>query len=795
MQAQWRHVLLGCAVAGLAASPDWRSVPVVALLAFTALVGLRGGVELATGAGLVVLAAGVVGDARIKHLDAMPLADLAGRRADVRGHVVARPRLRDGERWEIRARVAAEPGGDRQLTQLEGRGRPPAVEIGDELAARGVATRVAGPAGETGSSSDAYARHLQREGVRLRMRGHAWPTGRRRGGLAGFVDSIRRRSDRAMALGLPRELSALLRGMVLGGDAGLSRATVDDFRVTGLSHILAVSGANVLLLVVLVQAIAAAFGLGRLVRIVVPALLVLLYVPLCGAQPSVLRAGVMGLAGLAALAASRPRTRWYAMLLAAAVLLAWNPRATADVGAQLSFAAVAGIALFASTIGARLGRLPRWLAEAASVTVAATIATAPLTAFHFGTVSLVSLVSNVVAAPLIGPIVWLGSLSAAFGQFAPAVSALLNGANIFLLAALAALAKALAQVPFAQVRWDGFGAEWLAGSVIVTALAALWLHRARGAPVSRRRTARAGMPVTLAGAERQYRAALALAGVLTCLAALAAKGPSGGDRPLAVQRPAVVFLDVGQGDAVLLLGRDGCEALIDGGPPGAGLAGKLRAYGVRSLELAVATHAQNDHHGGLAELARASKPRVTGLLDGGGPAVPPDFERMRGVLRAARARIATGVAGTGWQCGRDLALEVVGPAPLAPGRRPPDDPNVRALVIEATVGRLRLLTSGDAESPQLLRLPLRHADVFKVPHHGSRDDGLARVLERVDPEAAVVCVGRGNRYGHPAATTLRALESVDRVARTDVNGDVAVSPGARGEGVKIQVERTGEGGM
>jgi competence protein ComEC len=143
------------------------------------------------------------------------------------------------------------------------------------------------------------------------------------------VDRIRVRSEDALAFGLGSEQAALLRGMILGGDAGIPESTANDFRVAGLSHILAVSGQNVLLIVILVQAMLMAAGAGRRWRITLPAIIIVIYVGLCGAQASVIRAGVMGLAGLAAIAASRASARVYTLLLAAIVVLAWNPRATA----------------------------------------------------------------------------------------------------------------------------------------------------------------------------------------------------------------------------------------------------------------------------------------------------------------------------------------------------------------------------------------------------------------------------------------------------------------------------------
>src|SRR3954451_24876175 len=149
--------------------------------------------------------------------------------------------------------------------------------------------------------------------------------------------------------------------------------------------------------------------------------LIAAYVPLAGAGPSLQRAGVMGAAGFVAMAVGRPASRWYALELAAAVTLVLNPRVAGDAGWQLSFAAVAGILLLAGPIQRALGALPRVLAEGVAVTVAATVATAPLIAHHFGSISLAGLLANVVALPVVALVMWVGMIQVALGQLAAVV--------------------------------------------------------------------------------------------------------------------------------------------------------------------------------------------------------------------------------------------------------------------------------------------------------------------------------------------------------------------------------------
>ena len=190
--------------------------------------------------------------------------------------------------------------------------------------------------------------------------------------------------------------------------------TKEDFRRAGLSHLLAVSGQNVTLLALLAMPLMAALGIPLRERLVWVLGLIVVYVPLAGAGPSIQRAGVMGAVGVLATLAGRRASRLYALLLALGVTLAIDPGVAADVGWQLSFAAVTGIFLLAAPLRGRSrpGSGPeRWrraLAEGAAVTIAATLATAPLIAFHFETLSTTTLVANLLAMPAVAPAMWLG---------------------------------------------------------------------------------------------------------------------------------------------------------------------------------------------------------------------------------------------------------------------------------------------------------------------------------------------------------------------------------------------------
>src|SRR4051794_36520696 len=263
----------------------------------------------------------------------------------------------------------------------------------------------------------------------------------------GHRDQIRARAERALGSGMPAREAALARGFVLGEDKRIDPATVEDFRRSGLSHLLAVSGQNVALLALLAMPLLALLGMPLRTRLLWIVAAIAVYVPLAGGGPSIVRAGVMGALTLLAMFAGRRASRLYGLAIAAIVTLAIDPRIGADVGWQLSFAAVLGILAIAQplrrTIASRLGSggLRGALAEGVAVTVAATLATAPLIAFHFGELSVVSLFANLLALPAVAPAMWLGMLTSIGAQVPGFPAAVPNAVAAPLLAYIAAVAS------------------------------------------------------------------------------------------------------------------------------------------------------------------------------------------------------------------------------------------------------------------------------------------------------------------------------------------------------------------
>ncbi len=599
------------------------------------------------------------------------------------------------------------------------------------------------------------------------------------------ADAIRERAEAGLGRGMPAREAELARGFVLGEDDGIDSDTEEDFRRAGLSHLLAVSGQNVALLGLLALPLLAALGIPLRERLVWIAALIAVYVPLAGAGPSIQRAAVMGVAGLLATLAGRRASRLYALTLALALTLAVDPGVAADVGWQLSFAAVAGIFILASPLrrvfAMRLGAGPlrAALAEGAAVTIAATVATAPLIAFHFETLSTTTLVANLLAMPAVAPAMWLGMASAAAAQVPGLPLEPLNWLAALLLAYIAQVAAWCGGPPWAQVHVNLGGAGLAASYLGLVGLVVAW-HRLRRHRRLARRAAGAGSsypdrrpsgarPRPWLGS-RAVPAALAVLAVAVLAANLLLSPGHGGSAPRPGLR--VEFLDVGQGDAILLQPAAAAPILVDGGPPGDDLAAKLEAAGVSRLAAAVVTHDQSDHAAGIVELlGRLPLDRLVYARAG---------RELTGAARAAGAAPLKIAAGAQVRSG-SLRLQVLWPPRELLGAQSAGvDPNELALVLLARWHDFSLLLTADAEA-EAVPLNPGPIDVLKVAHHGSEDAGLSALLDRIRPRLAVISVGAGNSYGHPTAATLGTLAAhAVPTLRTDRDGTVtlAVRPGS-----------------
>ena len=728
VRGRWPTALVAAICAGLAVA-NWVSPPSLLPLAGAAAALVAAFVAPTSGHRLIACAVSLAllglawGTLRASALDRSALALRVGEAGSARVAVNGPPRLTP---YSVRVpvevrRFAGVVLRERALLEMH-RGRaPPRGAVLEVVRARLVAPR--GP--ETGFDERTW---LARRGIHVVLRADTARIVGRRGGIGGVADRLRAHLERTLEHGARGERLALLRGFVLGDDSELDPGLRQAFRASGLAHMTAVSGQNVAIVAVAIGAVAWLLGIGRIGIHLSAIAAIVAYALAVGWEPSVVRAAVAGCVGSLAWLASRPDDRWHALALGALVLLAWQPASLLEPGFQLSFAAVAAILVVVPRARALADGypIPRSLALGVAVSGACSIVTAPISWAHFGAVAVWSVPANLVAEPAMPAVLTLSLAAAATVPLSPAVAGSLAWLAGWCAAWIAGCARFFASLPHAQAHSP-------------VALVGLGLAIAVAVALSR-------MP-----ARRRTPVAAVAAGAACVLAIgwwATAERPSW-ERPAGLR---VTFLDVGQGDGVLLE-TPRASLLVDQGPPEARVAEQLRRMGIRSLSAIVLTHPQRDHIGGAADVLRGLS--VGTVLH---PAIPSESTDERAALDVATRRHVPVVVirrGDTFRLG-NLTLRVLWPDDPGP---PGDDPNRHATVILASWGETDVLLTADAETDVTGSLPLRAVEVLKVAHHGSEDAGLERQLRVLRPRVAVISVGAGNDYGHPRAETLAALRA------------------------------------
>lgn len=469
------HVVAAAAVGGLALSDAERltiapsGLAVVLLALGTLAASVPRPSRLVAAAALVAVTGWWWGSDRLTALDRSPLRPRIGEANWFAVTVTSEPRV---GQFDQRLFGRARRFGDETLNErieLElplGRAPPQ----GARIRALAVVKLPRSPARNGGFDERLW---LRRQGVHVVLHVDEWRVIGRRGGLGGVADRLRAWLRGASAPGLGGERRAVVEGIVLGDDRGLSPGLKAAFRRSGLYHLLAVSGQNVVLIAGGVLALVVLLGMPRLAGHLGALVAIGAYVLAVGPQASVIRAAVAGAAVSVAWLAGRDRDGWHVLMLAAVVLLAWSPYALFDPGFQLSFAAVIAIFVLAPRLIELLEGypLPTSVRFSASVSAACGIATAPVLAFRFGAVPILGIVANALVEPVVGLLLGLALVAAAVDPIAPGIAEALAWLDGWIAAYVAACARLVASVPFAQLRG---GAALVATAVPLLLTAYAW---------------------------------------------------------------------------------------------------------------------------------------------------------------------------------------------------------------------------------------------------------------------------------------------------------------------------------
>ena len=586
-------------------------------------------------------------------------------------------------------------------------------------------------------------------------------SGRRRFFLIEAGSFLRMRIVGVIERSLPKQQAGLLNGILIGYRDGLSNEVKDAFSDAGLTHIMAVSGANVAFLVFPLLFIFKKLRIRPTVTNILVIAFLIIFVFITGFEPSVLRAVIMAIVILTGKILSKEADIYTSISFAAILLLIYSPYMLFNIGFQLSFAATLSLIMLYKNIKKliKCRFIPDKAADVLAATLAAQIGVLPVMVYFFNKISIISVLTNILVVPLIEVITILGMLMAVLGQLSIIFSQLPGYINCILLSFVLYVSKISASLPFSTLRL--ITPSILAILAYYTAVWFLLLY----------------MPGRIIVIKFRYIAAVFSVAVI--IAAWAFLTPD---------KLEVIFLDVGEGDSTFIRTCTGKTILLDGGgstnPDLQSTIGEsviipfLLDRGITKLDLVIASHGHSDHIQGLIPVL--SELKVSNLI------IPSaaDEKEFKVLLQTADRRgvkVDRCVKGDVIKVDDKTCFDVLNP--LMDTGTNISSLNNTSLVLKLYYGEADVLFTGDVQKEvENLLLDSKtdlSADIVKIAHHGSVTSTSKAFIDVIKPKAAVISVGRNN-FGHPSSKVVEMLEDCGiKLFRTDEDGAVILTSGGK----------------
>ncbi len=531
--------------------------------------------------------------------------------------------------------------------------------------------------------------------------------------------------------------------ITLGDKSGFSDRLSNSFSKSGISHIVAVSGMHLSILIGFFFFLAARSRLHYKIRNVFGILLVIFYMAVTGFSPSVTRAGIMTICMLLAAILDRKEDIATSFFLSAAVILMLNPYTIFSASFLLSYAALAGILIFSKSIRGKLEFLPQiipgFVKDIVAASFSASILTYPVLAYMFNSVSLLSVFTNVLVVPLVNIIFITVLLSAGVGFMSAPMGSILAFIPKSLIKTVILCSDTVASVPYCCINVK---TPSLLSLICFAVLVTLFY-------------------LVLSGKKPGKTGTIALLLVICIIST---------SFILSSLFTSVTFFDMGQGDCALIKTHGGRSYLIDTGPDGDDTVSALKSVGLNKIDIIFISHSDKDHSGALADVLSTFPTKKVVL-----PRYDINGDDMTRIIDIS-VNSGVDVEFADGYCGYNLpgaAADVIWPSRTIMS----DDSNSGSLVLRFDIKGNHFLFTGDidssAENDIIKTTEILDCDVLKVSHHGSSDASTDGFLKKVSADYSVISTGKDNAYGHPHDETLKRLEdSGSKILRTDECGDI-----------------------
>ncbi len=576
-----------------------------------------------------------------------------------------------------------------------------------------------------------------------------------------FMMEIREHYKNSMREIMSNQDAAAIFAMLFGGYEGLNQDLIESFRLTGIVHILSVSGSHMSLLAATVAWLCKYLKLNRRLTFLIGFTVIGAYTVLSGFLFQVIRAAFMGLLVFVAGTSKKyNQNSRRSLTIIAIILLIYQPLSLFHISFQLSFLATAGIIYFGSSLihYFHTKNTHSYLAMSLSTTISAVVFCQPLIAWYFNQLAISSLLSNLIVIPIIEVIIILGLIAGTIGLMIPFVAKFIFLFDSLIFGAAYEINKTIANFPLSNIYFPTLNYFW---SIFYYVFLILIVQK------------------------EINKKFLKIAGLIL-LIAIAFNGGEKISRPPTVE---IHFIDVHQGDAALIITPHGHAMMIDTGgirehffDVGARVdVPYLHHYGITKLDYIFLTHAHEDHAAGAGSIIRlmeveniitANEKKSEYAASMGISEKSPKLKNLRSANEGEIFEID------------DVKIEVL----FAPKSENILRGNEISNVYRLTFGNFSALFTGDLikENEKIIlenKIDIK-STLLKVGHHGSKTSSSEEFLEKVQPSYAVICVGANNNFGHPRQEVVELIEKIGaKIYRTDEDGAIIFS--TDGNSIKI----------